>query len=86
MNMRLIGAGNEEAGGTRATAALRRMTSEQLRQLGINQVAYVRACIREGHPLFLVHGADGIAFATVDDLEHAVEIAAEQGFEFVTVH
>ncbi|HET8996797.1 MAG TPA: DUF1150 family protein [Acetobacteraceae bacterium] len=87
MNMRLIGAGYEEFDGlSRAAAALRRMSAEQFLQLGVDQVAYVRAAQHDGTPFFLVHGADGVPLASVDALEDAVEMAAEHGFEFVTVH
>ena len=87
MNMRLIGAGGEEIGSaSRAATALRGMSPEQFRQLGLNQVAYVRVGLRNGVPLFLIHGADGVPFATVEEPEEVVEIAAEQGLDFVTVH
>lgn len=87
MNMRLIGAGGEKIGSaSRAATALRGMSSEQFRHLGLNQVAYVRVRLRDGDLFFLIHGADGVPVATVEDLEGAVEIAAEQGLDFVTVH
>lgn len=87
MNMRLIDAGSQEfSSASCAATALRRMSPEQLLQLGLDQVAYVRAGWRDGAPYFLIHGADGIRLATVDELEQAVELAAELGFEFVTVH
>lgn len=87
MNMRLIGTGGEEIGGASPAAmALRRMSPEQFRQLGVNRVAYVRVGLHDGNPFFQVHGADGVALATVQELAEAVEFAAEQGFEFVTMH
>lgn len=87
MNRRLIGAGGEEIGNvSSAGMALRKMSPEQFRALGLNQVVYMRVGLLDGDPFFLIHGADGVPLATVEDLEEAVEIAAEQGFEFITVH
>lgn len=87
MNMRLIDAGAQEfSSASCAATALRRMSPEQLLQLGVDQVAYVRAGWRDGAPYFLIHGADGVPLATVHGLEQAMEMAAELGIEFVTVH
>lgn len=87
MNMRLIGAGDKAMAGVNCVeTVLRRMTAEQLLQLGVDQVAYVRTSRRDGVPYFLIHGADGVPLATADGLEQVVEMAAELGIEFVTVH
>ncbi|HET8995377.1 MAG TPA: hypothetical protein VFN42_01785 [Acetobacteraceae bacterium] len=87
MNMQLIGAGDKAMAGVNCPeTALRRMSAEQLLQLGVDQVAYVRTSRHDGVPYFLIHGADGVLLTTVDRLEQVMEIAAELGFEFVTVH
>ena len=40
-------------------SALRRMTSEQLLHLGINQVVYLKAGICDGETLFVLFGRTG---------------------------
>ena len=75
----LIGAGD-------SAAALRRMTAEQLRQLGARKVVYLKAGIRDGELAFVLYGADGIALAAVDTVDTAVEMVAEYGLGFVAVH
>jgi hypothetical protein len=36
--------------------------------------------------LFVLYGADGMPLVTADDVETAVEMAAERGLNFVPVH
>ena len=67
-------------------SALRQMTSEQLLNLGITYVAYLKSGICDGKALFAVYGADGILIVVTDSLDDAVETAAEQGLNFVSVH
>jgi hypothetical protein len=67
-------------------SALRRMTPEQLLHLGASYVAYLKAGICDGQELFAVYRADGIPIVVTDDLDAAVESAAEQGLNFVAVH
>jgi hypothetical protein len=68
------------------TAALRRMTTEQLRYLGSHKVAYVRCRSRNSARVFALHGADGMPLLAVDTVDAACEVAAGRGLEFVTVH
>jgi hypothetical protein len=72
--------------GDRRTAALRQMTAEQLLQLGAHQVVYLRGGMCDGDMLFVLYGADGMPLVTADDVETAVEMAAERGLNFVPVH
>jgi hypothetical protein len=73
-------------GANKQTAALRRMTVDQLRDLGTCQVAYLRAGTCDGERLFVLYGADGMPLVTVNDVETVVEIAAAQGLACVSVH
>ena len=70
----------------RLITALRRMTVEQLLQLGTSQVVYLRAGMRDGKLAFVLYGADGVPLTAVDDVETAVEMVAESGFGFATIH
>jgi hypothetical protein len=67
-------------------SALRRMTSEQLLHLGMNQVVYLKAGICDGETLFVLFGADGTPVIAADDVDAALEEATEQGLSFVAVH
>jgi hypothetical protein len=67
-------------------SALRQMTAEQLLHLGAAYVAYLKAGVCDGKELFAVYRADGIPVVVTDDLDAAVESAAEQGLNFVAVH
>jgi hypothetical protein len=80
MNLHPIGQPN----GT--TGAVRQMTAQQLLQLGARQVVYLRIGVHDGERLFLLYGADGSPLAIADAVETAVEIAAQQGLAFATVH
>lgn len=67
-------------------SALRQMTSEQLLDLGMNQVVYLKSGVCDGNVLFVLFGADGMPVIAADDVEAAVETAIEQGLSFVAVH
>lgn len=66
--------------------ALRQISTEQLRHLGMCQVAYLKYGRRNSLPVFLVYGADGTTLMAVDTIDTALEAAAELGLDFVTVH
>ena len=68
------------------TAALRRMSADQLLSLGTRQVVYLRAGTCGDEKLFVLFGADGVPLATVDEVEAAVEMAAECGLQLIAVH
>ena len=74
-------------GEPRKVAALRQMTPEQLLHLGARQVVYLRVdgMCDGGSPLVL-YGADGSAIARPDDVDTAVEMAAEWGLDFASIH
>jgi hypothetical protein len=70
----------------RRAAVLRQMTADQLLDLGTRQFVYLRMGTRNGERLFVLYGADGAPLAMVGDVETVVEVVAEHGLEFVTVH
>jgi hypothetical protein len=73
-------------GADRQTATLRQMTVDQLLDLGTSRVVYLRSGMWDSERLFTLFGANGVPWATVDSVETAVEIAAEHGLAFVSVH
>jgi hypothetical protein len=68
------------------TNALRRVTTEQLLTLGVDQVVYLRGGMCDGEMRFVLFGADGVPLARTDAVEAAVEMAAEQGLKFISIH
>jgi len=62
------------------------MTVEQLLQLGTRQVVYLKAGLHDGEVAFVLYRADGIPLIAVDDVETAVEMVAEKGRSFATIH
>ena len=76
-----------QAGVTRdSRSALRWMTSEQLLDLGMNQVVYLKSGMCDGKMLFVLFGADGTPVIAADNVDAVVETAIEQGLSFVAVH
>jgi hypothetical protein len=86
MNLHPIGVMMVDGEYCRVTA-LRQMTPEQLLHLGARHVVYLRAdgMCDDGSPLVL-YGADGSAIARPDDVETAVEMVAEWGLDFASIH
>jgi len=62
------------------------MTVEQLLQLGTRQLVYLKAGLHDGEVAFVLYRADGIPLIAVDDVETAVEMVAEKGLSFATIH
>jgi hypothetical protein len=67
-------------------ADVRRMTSAQFRRLGVRTVVYLRSGLLNGQTAFVIHAADGIPMAVVEDVDAAVALASEHGMAFVAVH
>jgi len=60
---------------------IRHLSTEQLAQLGLSQIAYVKPVMMNGAPAFAIHAADGSPMAVAGDQELAV--AAIQQHEMV---
>jgi hypothetical protein len=65
---------------------IRHLSAEQLAQLGVTQIAYVKPVVVNGMQGFAIHAADGTAMAVAADRE--VAIAAIRNHEMfpVSVH
>jgi hypothetical protein len=51
---------------------IRHISEAQLAQLGLQQVAYVKAVVFNGAPGFAIHAADGTPMAVAGDREVAI--------------
>ena len=67
-------------------SALRQMTCEQLLQLGMSQVVYLKSGMCDGEMLFILYGADGTPIVATDDVDVAIDAAADRGLNFVNLH
>jgi hypothetical protein len=72
--------------GDMRTAALRRISAEQLLHLGARQLGYLQSGCLDGEPVFLLCGADGTPLVVVDAVATAEELAAQHGLALVAVH
>jgi hypothetical protein len=70
----------------RRIAALRQMTAEQLLHLGTHKAVHLKSAMCDGEMIFVLFGADGAPLASADTVETAMEMVAEHGLEFITVH
>jgi hypothetical protein len=67
-------------------SALRQMTCEELLHLGMSQVVYLKSGMCSGEILFMLYSADGTPILATDDVDVAIEAAADRGLNFVNLH
>ena len=72
---------NEGQAVVAAIVDIRHISAEQLAQLGLQQIAYVKPVVVNGTAAFAIHAADGTPMAMAGDRE--VAIAAIQQHEMV---
>jgi hypothetical protein len=65
---------------------IRHLTAQQLAQLGVSQIAYVRPVIVNGQRGFAIHGADGTPMAVAGDQEVAFAAILQQDMLPALVH
>lgn len=56
----------------------RSMTGQELRDLGLSQMAYFRPAFHEGMLLMTIHAADGTPIAIAEDERSALNVILEQ--------
>jgi hypothetical protein len=67
-------------------SALRHITPEKFRCLGISQVVYLKVGLRDAEQVFVIYAADGRPLESADTLEDAWERIGQSGFGLVTVN
>ncbi len=72
----------------RTTVAIdvRRMTAEQLMQLGMAQLAYVKPVMLNGQTAFAIHAADGSPMAMAADCDLAMAAIVQHEMQPAMVH
>ena len=62
------------------------LSRADLQSLGVMQVAYVRPTVKDGQPLFAVHGADGRLLGLSPSLTAAEAAIRDHDMEVVPLH
>ncbi len=62
------------------------MSQQDLRELGMQEVGYVKKYKMNGKIAFVLHAADGTALAVQDDASSALNSARHQDLDLVSVH
>ncbi len=65
---------------------IRKMTSDQLMQLGMADLAYVKPVMFEGQMAFAIHAADGSPMAMAADCDLAVAAIVQHEMQPAMVH
>ena len=65
---------------------VRQITQDQLQQLGVSQLAYVKPVVLNGAVMFAIHGADGSPMAVADQRDLAVAAIVQHEMIPTLVH
>ena len=65
---------------------VRQITPDQLQQLGVSQLAYVKPVMLNGATMFAIHGADGAPMAVADDRDLALAAIVQHEMIPTLVH
>lgn len=67
-------------------SAARALSREQLAQLGLQQVAYVKPVVLQGEPAFAIHAADGTPMGVASERDLAFAAIAQHEMQPLSVH
>ena len=65
---------------------VRHITQDQLQQLGLSQLAYVKPVMLNGAAMFAIHGADGSPMAVAEDRNLALAAIVQHEMIPTLVH
>ena len=65
---------------------IRHISTQQLAQLGMQQIAYVKPVIVDGASAFAIHAADGTPMAVAGDMEVAIAAIVQHEMVPAQVH
>ena len=77
---------SDEAGVMAPVVDIRHISTEQLAQLGMQQIAYVKPVVVNGTAAFAIHAADGTPMAIAGDREVAVAAIHQHEMVATQVH
>ncbi len=70
----------------RPTVDVRHITPDQLQQLGVSHLAYVKPIMLNGAAMFAIHAADGSPMAVAEDRNLAVAAIVQHEMAAMLVH
>ena len=70
----------------RGSTDIRQLSAEQLGQLGVSQIAYVKAVMLDGAVAFAIHAADGTPMAVAGDRDLAIAAVRQHEMVPTLVH
>lgn len=65
---------------------IRHLTENQLMELGVSELAYVKPVLVEGSRVYAIHAADGSPMAVTEDREVAIAAIRQHEMEPALVH
>jgi hypothetical protein len=65
---------------------IRHITENQLMQLGVSELAYVKPVLVEGSRVYAIHAADGSPMAVTEDRDVAIAAIRQHEMEPALVH
>jgi hypothetical protein len=69
-----------------ATFDIRHISAEQLAELGVSRIAYVKPIEVEGKPGFAIHAANGTPMALIEDRDVAIAVIVQHEMLPALVH
>ena len=75
-----------EAAAVQGAFDVRHLSVEQLAQLGMSQLAYVKPIVMNGAPGFAIHAADGTPMAVTEDRDVAIAAIVQHEMTPALVH
>lgn len=76
----------EDQAAVAAIVDIRHISTEQLAQLGLQQIAYVKPVVVNGTAAFAIHAADGTPMAIAGDREVAIAAINQHEMVATQVH
>lgn len=76
----------DETNATPVMTDIHHLTTDQLMQLGLSQIAYVKPIMMNGTPAFAIHAADGSPMAVAGDRDLAVAAIVQHEMAAALVH
>jgi hypothetical protein len=77
---------NEDQAVMAAIVDIRHISTEQLAQLGLQQIDYVKPIVVNGSAAFAIHAADGTPMAIADDRDVAMAAIRQHEMVATQVH
>jgi hypothetical protein len=68
------------------TQEIREITQQDLASLGVQQIAYIKPIVEDGHRGYAIHAADGTRMGVMESREQAFAAVRQHDLEPFSVH